>query len=192
MFKNVLRNVLLLIHGTVSLNMFPTNLLPPITPINNILNIAVPLIVPAHGTVDVAHAIENKKEKKLIASYFSAFVGTLFLQKNNIDIFPVFSICSALHFRHQFAFAYPFNLLAACVLLSLTGIRPDLVYSFIAFIHTPHQYYIFHPYILKNKKLSIVLILTITVASAFLSFENWIENPIITSVILGHILYHET
>ena len=191
MFRNVLRNVLLLFHGTFSLTMFPTQLLPPITPTNTILNIAVPLIVPAHGTIDVAHAIEHKKEKKLIGSYFAAFCGVVFLEKIHFDIYPIFSIFSALHFRHQFAFMYPFNLLAACTLLSLTGIRPDVVYAFVAFVHTPHQYYVFHPYICNNKELSIFLILSITAMSMFLSFENWIQNPFITSVILGHILYHE-
>ena len=97
--------------------------------------------------------------------------------KIHFDIYPIFSIFSALHFRHQFAFMYPFNLLAACTLLSLTGIRPDVVYAFLAFVHTPHQYYVFHPYICNNKELSIFLILSISVTlETFQLLSGWLKE----------------
>ena len=69
-------------------------LLPPITPTNTILNIAVPLIVPAHGTIDVAHAIEHG------ASSFNQ-------QLNNWNVSNVTDM--AYMFMHANSFNQPLN-----------------------------------------------------------------------------------
>jgi hypothetical protein len=106
---------------------------------------------------------------------------------------------SAFHFRHQFI---PLteklhinqisnsSLLLSSILVSLSFVKPEITYAFIALVHTPSQY-------MENRELinpERALFLAALTGAAFYFdnlFVSWMDNPIIISTILAHTFYQE-
>ena len=169
--------------------------LPPTTLFNEFLNVAVPIIVPAHGSIDAIHAIDKRKIKNYAAANLICYSCIPLIANSGVDIMPLFLVTSAIHFRHQFNFApKPFNLLSSSFVVSLNAHHPELVYFFIAFIHTPHQYNSHKEEIFRNKEFATILITSLTVASILIApqLSSWDGNIFITSTIIAHILYQES
>ena len=150
MYKNCVRIsfCFMLFHNCICFTP-PTSFLPDTSMIHNVLNVSVPLIVPAHGSVDILHALQEKKTKNYLGSNLAAYVGFPLVHYINDDAgLFLFLALSAYHFRHQFTFAgNPINFLLSSIFVSLTIHNPDLVYIFLAFVHTPHQYWKFREFL---------------------------------------------
>lgn len=174
-----------------------SGVLPPTTLFNRVLNVAVPIVVPAHGSIDVIHAIDEKKIKNYVAANLISYVSIPLIEAQGVDTLPLFLIASAIHFRHQFNFVKePGNLVLSSLLVSQSINHPELVYFFITFIHTPDQYNCHKDEILRNKPLSIILIPSLTVASVLMApalnnLSGWDGSVFVKATIVAHIIYQE-
>tara|TARA_Y100000389_G_C17439100_1_gene507465 strand:- start:262 stop:867 length:606 start_codon:yes stop_codon:yes gene_type:complete len=176
------------------------SLLPPPSPIfqtssiiHNVLNVGVPLIVPAHGSVDIFHSIQENKTKNYIGSTLMAYVSYPLINHVSEDAsLFLFLALSAYHFRHQFELAGT-NLspILSSAFIYFGYNHPDILYIFLAFIHTPHQYWKFREYVLKDKVFSTIVVTFLTGLGMFFSYNDWSNNVFITSTLVAHILYQE-
>jgi len=160
---------------------------------HDFMNIALPLIVPAHGSVDVLHSIQENKTINYIGAGVIAYslypLIDHFSQEASLCLFLSMS---AYHFRHQFSFiSKDYNLLFSSIFVGYGLSHPEILYTFLAFIHTPHQYWKFRQNMLNDKLLSTLLVTTLTTVGMFVSYSDWNDNVFITSTLIAHIIYQE-
>ena len=158
------------------------------------------LIAAPHGIIDVYHSIDNNKQNEYIVANT---VGTAFASclwsVNHEAVMATFMIMSAYHWRHQFDIVPEglkntsmkgMPLILSSMFVSLSNHEPLLIYAFLTFIHTPHQYF-------ENRDLltpiRMIGILGLTYGTTFVLplLDNFYENPIPIGLILGHIIYQE-
>ena len=160
---------------------------------HDFMNVALPLIVPAHGSVDVLHSIQENKTINYIGA--GAIAYTLYPVINHFSneaSLGIFLSMSAYHFRHQFTFiSKDYNLLLSTIFVGYGVSHPDILYFFLTFIHTPHQYWKFRKNMMDNKLLTTLLITTLTTVGMFVSYSDWNENVFITATLIAHIVYQE-
>ena len=171
----------------------PTSMLPATSIMHNILNVGVPLIVPAHGSVDVFHALQENKTSNYLRSNLLAYVGYPLINfiSDELSLF-VFLSLSAYHFRHQFEFVGKYlSFIPSSALVYFGYEHQDLLYLFLAFVHTPHQYWKFRDFVLYDKIMSTLIITILTATSMCVSYSDWSNNLFITSSIISHIVYQE-
>tara|TARA_B100001094_G_scaffold245477_1_gene241934 strand:+ start:1109 stop:1714 length:606 start_codon:yes stop_codon:yes gene_type:complete len=171
----------------------PAPILPATSTFNDIINVAFPLIVPAHGSIDVLHSTQENKT----ASHFSS-VALAYITYPIIHYFSdeasqgLFLLISAYHFRHQFSFiSKNFNFLLSSLFIAYGITKPELLYFFLTFIHTPYQYWQFRENLLQDKVFSTILITSFTTIGMFISYSNWSDNILIMPALIGHMIYQE-
>ena len=171
----------------------PASILPASNVAHDVLNIAVPLIVPAHGSVDVFHAMKENKTKNYLSSNLLSYVGFPLMSAISEDFaLFLFLSLSAYHFRHQFdLFGKQWNVIPSIALVYFGYEHQDLLYIFLAFVHTPHQYWKFRNVVLHDKDMSTLVITMLTATSMCVSYNDWSSNLFITSSIVSHIVYQE-
>ena len=161
------------------------------------------LVAAPHGIIDVYHSIDHdKKSEYVIANVIgTAFSSSLWVVDNDI-VMGTFMIMSAYHWRHQFdvlpkdiANKYDDTLRGIPLVLSsmfvgLSHHEPMLIYIFLTFIHTPHQYYQ-NRELLTPVRLVGIIGLTYCTSLVLPLLETFYQNPIAIGFILGHILYQE-
>ena len=189
-FKSLLS---LLFFNKVNSLVVPAPILPSASSYHDFMNIALPLIVPAHGSVDVLHSIQENKTINYIGAGVVAY--SVYPVINHISTeasLGVFLAMSAFHFRHQFSFiSKDYNILFSSIFIGYGLSHPEILYTFLAFVHTPHQYWKFRKNMLQNKALSTVLVTTLTTFGMFVSYSDWNNNVFITSTLIAHIIYQE-
>lgn len=162
--------------------------------IHDLVNTALPIVVPAHGIIDVIDAYEKNKTTTYIESNIKAFatypIASLICPGFSFLYFMTFS---AIHWRHQMIMFENFEkkLLASSFIVSLNQLDPDIVLLFLICVHTPSQYQEHLELLKKHKNMSIFFITSMTTISCFLSFENWFDNPLMMSFIIAHVFYQE-
>ena len=158
------------------------------------------VVVGPHGALDLFHAIDNKKLDVYCLTNIATLGCTEYLWNVNPHIIlPIFLSMSAYHFRHQFVpLTEKLNinqisnssLLLSSMLVSLSFVKPEITYAFIALVHTPSQY-------MENRELinpeRALFLATLTGAAFYFDsiFVTWMNNPIIISTILAHTFYQE-
>lgn len=189
-FKSLLS---LFFFNKVNSLVVPAPILPSASSYHDFMNIALPLIVPAHGSVDVLHSIQENKTINYIGAGVIAY--SLYPAINHISTeagLCVFLTMSAFHFRHQFSFiSKDYNILFSSIFIGYGMSHPEILYTFLAFVHTPHQYWKFRKNMLDNKVLSTFLVTTLTTIGMFVSYSDWNNNVFITSTLISHIIYQE-
>jgi hypothetical protein len=163
--------------------------------IHDFVNIALPIVVPAHGIIDIIDAHDKNLTNVYVESNIKAFVTYPIVS----IIFPglsflYFMTFSAIHWRHQMPFEddnLELKLLASSFVVSLQVLEPDLVLLFLILCHTPSQYIEHLELLKKHKIMSLLYIGSMTTISCFLSFENWFDNPLMMSFIISHVFYQE-
>lgn len=160
------------------------------------------LIAAPHGIIDVYHSIDNdKKSEYVIANVIgTAFSSSLWVI-NNDAVMATFMVMSAYHWRHQFDFIpkdivkkeaslQGIPLILSSMFVGLSNHEPLLIYIFLTFIHTPHQYYHNRAILTPERVLGIVG-LTYCTSLVLPLLDTFYQNPIPIGFILGHILYQE-
>lgn len=151
--------------------------------IHDFVNLALPIVVPAHGIIDVIDAHDKNLTNVYVESNIKAFATYPIAS----TIFPGFSFLyfmtfSAIHWRHQMTMFEDDNLelklLASSFVVSLQVLDPDIVLLFLILCHTPSQYIEHLELLKKHKTMSLLYIGSTTAISCFLSFENWFDNPV--------------
>tara|TARA_Y100000389_G_scaffold195790_1_gene227735 strand:+ start:3683 stop:4339 length:657 start_codon:yes stop_codon:yes gene_type:complete len=173
-----------------------TNIVPPMLTsdgtLHTVLNIAVPLIVPAHGSVDVFDALQRNKTKNYLSANLLAYISYPLINYVSPELALIlFLSLSAYHFRHQFELFGDLSIIPASLFVYYGFNHPDILYIFLAFIHTPHQYWKFRDVILKDKELSTVVITVLTGLGLCISYNDWNNNAFITATLIAHIFYQE-
>lgn len=160
---------------------------------HDFMNVALPLIVPAHGSVDVLHSLQENKTINYIGAGVIAYsLYPLIDYFSHEASLGIFLSMSAYHFRHQFSFiSKDYNLLFSSIFVGYGLSHPDTLYFFLTFIHTPAQYWKFRKNMMDNKLLSTLLVTTLTTFGMFVSYSNWNDNVFITSTLIAHIIYQE-
>ena len=171
----------------------PSSMLPATSVVHDILNIGVPLIVPAHGSVDVFHALQENKTRHYFTSNVLAYVTYPLINYVSPETaIIVFLSLSAYHFRHQFEFVGKnMSIIPASAFVYFGYHNPDILYLFLAFVHTPHQYWKFREFVLHDKELSTLVVTLLTGMGMCISYNDWSSNVFITSTLVAHILYQE-
>tara|TARA_Y100000741_G_scaffold355946_1_gene331971 strand:+ start:279 stop:824 length:546 start_codon:yes stop_codon:yes gene_type:complete len=164
--------------------------------IHDFVNVALPIVVPAHGIIDVIDAHDKNLTNVYVESNIKAFATYPIAS----TIFPGFSFLyfmtfSAIHWRHQMTMFEDDNLelklLASSFVVSLQVLDPDIVLLFLILCHTPSQYQEHFELLKKHKIMSLLYIGSTTAISCCLSFENWFDNPVMMSFIISHVFYQE-
>jgi len=171
----------------------PAPILPATSTFNGIINVAFPLIVPAHGSIDVLHCIQENKTKNLFGAEVIAYTAYPIIHYFSDEAsLGLFLLISSYHFRHQFSFiSKDFNFMLSGLFIAY-GIRnPEWLYFFLAFIHTPAQYWKFRDNLVNDKVLSTILITSFTTIGMFISYSDWSDNILIMPALIGHMIYQE-
>jgi hypothetical protein len=170
----------------------PASMLTTTNTLNKILNVAVPLIVPAHGSVDVFDALQRNKTRNYLSSNLLAYVSYPIINHVSPECaLFLFLTLSAYHFRHQFEIFGDLNIIPASLFVYYGYNNPEILYIFLAFIHTPHQYWKFREVIMKDRELSTVVITILTSLGLCISYNDWNNNVFITATLIAHIIYQE-
>mmetsp|Transcript_19830 Transcript_19830/g.63806 ORF Transcript_19830/g.63806 Transcript_19830/m.63806 type:complete len:187 (-) Transcript_19830:1193-1753(-) len=158
-------------------------------------------IVPAHGVVDVVHAMQTNQTAAYALSNAVALGTVPPLIQAGLQqsvVIPLLLITSAFHFRHQFAFLnvkhFPLHLVAAAALCALTVGHEELLFPFIALVHVPHQLVEHQQWLRKWPKLTwamMSLVGAVGVASNDL-VANFATSPFAIAFVFAHVLYQET
>tara|TARA_Y100000741_G_scaffold146602_1_gene110644 strand:+ start:1173 stop:1781 length:609 start_codon:yes stop_codon:yes gene_type:complete len=171
----------------------PTPILPATNTFNDFMNVAFPLIVPAHGSIDVLHSIqENKTRNYLGGAVFTYTAYPLIHHFSEEASLGLFLIISAYHFRHQFSFiSKEFNFFLSGLFIAYGITKPEFLYFFLTFIHTPAQYWKFRDNLVNDKMLSTILITSFTIMGMCISYSDWNDNILIMPALIAHMLYQE-
>lgn len=171
----------------------PAPILPTTSSFNDIINVAFPLIVPAHGAIDVLHSVQENKTASHFSSVALAYTTYPIIHYFSDEVSQgLFLLISAYHFRHQFSFiSKNLNFLLSSLFIAYGITKPELLYFFLTFIHTPYQYWQFRENLLHNKIFSTILITSFTTIGMFISYSNWSDNILIMPALIGHMIYQE-
>lgn len=161
------------------------------------------LVAAPHGILDVYHSIDNdKKSEYIVANIIGTALAASLWDINHDAVMATFMIMSAFHWRHQFDIV-PDNwsskestlkglpIILSSAFVSLSNQEPLLIYMFLTFIHTPHQYYHNRDLLESPSRVWGIVGLTYCVTLVLPYVDKFYESPFAIGCILGHIIYQE-